>query len=129
MDQTTSATVLLTDDDAPVRTVLTYVLEAAGFRVLAASDGREAVDAVREHGGEIDAVLLDVVMPGMGGPEALPVLRDVRPDLPVVFFSGFDRTEVAEQLGSATAYTSFVPKPCPNDELVAELRRAIASRR
>lgn len=123
------ATVLLTDDDRGVRTVFTYVLEAAGFRVFQAANGQEAIDVVREHGPAIDVVLLDVMMPVMDGPEALPALRSAEPDLPVVFFSGFDRNAVADHLASATAHTSFVRKPCGKEELVAELHRAVASRR
>jgi two-component system, cell cycle sensor histidine kinase and response regulator CckA len=122
------STVLVTDDDLGVRTLISFVLERAGFRVLQAGNGREAVDVVRARGAEVDAVLLDVMMPEMNGPEALPHLRDAHPDLPVVFFSGFDRNEVADQLVAPSAYTSFVPKPCDNDELVAELRRAVATR-
>jgi two-component system, cell cycle sensor histidine kinase and response regulator CckA len=123
-----SSTVLVTDDDLGVRTLISFVLERAGFRVLQAGNGREAIDVVRARGAEVDAVLLDVMMPEMNGPEALPHLRDAHPDLPVVFFSGFDRNEVADQLVSPSAYTAFVPKPCDNDELVAELRRAVATR-
>jgi two-component system, cell cycle sensor histidine kinase and response regulator CckA len=127
-EQTTAATVLFTDDDLGVRTVLTFVLERAGFQVVHAGDGEEAVARVREHGDAIDVVLLDVMMPVMDGREALPLLRAEQPDLPVVFFSGFDRNEVAEQLASSSAYTSFLPKPTDHGELVAELHRAIASR-
>jgi two-component system, cell cycle sensor histidine kinase and response regulator CckA len=123
-----TSTVLVTDDDLGVRTLVSFVLERAGFRVLQASSGREAVDVVRERGGEVDAVLLDVMMPEMNGPEALPHLRDAHPDLPVVFYSGFDRNEVADHLVAPSAYTSFVPKPCDNAELVSELRRAAATR-
>jgi two-component system, cell cycle sensor histidine kinase and response regulator CckA len=123
------STVLLTDDDLGVRTLIGFVLERAGFRVLQAGTGREALDVVRQRGQEVDAVLLDVMMPEMNGPEALPHLRNERPDLPVVFFSGFDRNQVADHLLAPSAYTSFVPKPCDNDELVAELRRAIDSSR
>jgi two-component system, cell cycle sensor histidine kinase and response regulator CckA len=126
---TTTSTVLVTDDDLGVRTLVSFVLERAGFRVLQAGNGREAIDVVRARGDEVDAVLLDVMMPEMNGPEALPRLRDVHPDLPVVFYSGFDRNEVADHLVAPSAYTSFVPKPCDNAELVAELRRAVETRR
>jgi CheY-like chemotaxis protein len=122
------STVLITDDDLGVRTLISFVLERAGFRVLQAANGREALEVVRDRGAEVDAVLLDVRMPVMNGPEALPRLRDAHPDLPVVFFSGFDRNEVADHLVAPSAYTSFVPKPCDNDELVAELQRAVATR-
>lgn len=123
-----AATILVVDDDPGVRTVVTLVLERGGYSVLAAENGREAVDAVAEHGDRIDAVLLDVMMPVMDGHEALPAMRELYPDLPVVLFSGFDRNEVAEHLGDPEAYTSFVPKPFRNDDLVAEISRAVDSR-
>jgi CheY-like chemotaxis protein len=125
---TPAATILVVDDDPGVRTVVSFVLEREGYGVLACANGREAVDAVAEHGHRIDAVLLDVMMPVMDGHEALPAMRHLRPDLPVVLFSGFDRNEVADHLRDPQAYTSFVPKPFRNDELVAELRRAIDRR-
>lgn len=125
---TRTATVLVVDDDPGVRTLVGFVLERDGYGVIAAANGREAVEAVAEHGEDIDVVLLDVMMPVMDGHEALPAMRDLRPDLPVVFFSGFDHNEVAEHLRDPQAYTSFVPKPFRNDDLVAELRLAIDSR-
>lgn len=117
--------VLVADDDAGVRALVRIVLRRAGYTVLEARTGREALDTVRGRGEVLDAVLLDVMMPEMNGHEALPELRRARPDLPVVFFSGFDVNEVAEHLASPGAYTAFVPKPFENDELVAEVRRAV----
>lgn len=122
-------TVLVADDDAGVRALAAILLRRSGYTVIEATTGREALGAVREHGRELDAVLLDIMMPEMNGPEALPELRAQHPDLPVVFFSGFDRNEVAEQLAAPSAYTSFVPKPFENEELVTEVARAVDSRR
>jgi CheY-like chemotaxis protein len=127
MSAVNDATILVADDDAGVRLVVTIMLERAGFTVVQATTGREAVDRVRDHGGRLDAVLLDVMMPEMNGHEALPAMRDLRPDLPVVFFSGFDRSEVADHLLAPSAYTSFLPKPFETAELVAAVGRAVAS--
>jgi CheY-like chemotaxis protein len=125
---TLTATILVVDDDPGVRTVVALVLRRAGCQVLTAENGREAVDAVAEHGDRIDAVLLDIMMPVMDGHEALAAMRGRYPDLPVVLFSGFDRNEVAEHLSDPQAYTSFVPKPFRNEDLIAELCRAVDSR-
>jgi two-component system, cell cycle sensor histidine kinase and response regulator CckA len=119
---------LVTDDDIGVRSLISFVLERAGSTVVQAGTGREAVAVVRERCADIDAVLLDVMMPEMNGPEALPVIRGECPGLPVVFFSGFDRNEVADHLVDPPAYTSFVPKPCEHAELIAEMQRAVGSR-
>jgi CheY-like chemotaxis protein len=122
-------TILVTDDDLGVRMVIGLLLEQAGSTVVEAGDGQEAVGIVQRRCRDIDAVLLDVMMPRLNGPEALPGLRAACPGLPVVFFSGFDRNAVADQLVDPTGYTSFLPKPCDRDTLVAELRRAADRRR
>jgi two-component system, cell cycle sensor histidine kinase and response regulator CckA len=127
-DPTTRATVLVADDDHGVRTLVRMLLQRAGYAVVQAASGREAYEAVRERGHEVDVVLLDVMMPEMDGHEALPAMRSVDPDMPVVFFSGFDQTEVAEHLTGVGAYTSFIPKPFEKDELLEELDRALRSR-
>lgn len=129
MSDANDAVILVADDDAGVRMVVTIMLQRAGFTVVHASTGREAVDRVRERGGRVDAVLLDVMMPEMNGHEALPAMRELRPDLPVVFFGGFDRSEVVDHLVAPSAYTSFLPKPFETAELVEAVGRAVASAR
>ena len=120
--------VVIIDDQAMVRAGFGALLNAQdGIEVVGdAADGVEAVARARTF--EPDVVLMDIMMPEMNGHEALGALREARPDLPVVFFSGFDGNEVAEHLAQASAYTSFMPKPFDNEELLAEIRRAIESR-
>ncbi len=122
-------TVLVADDDTGVRSLARILLRRAGYEVLEATTGREALWEMERHGDVVDVVLLDVMMPEMNGHEALDELRRTHPDVPVVFFSGFDQTEVAEHLAAPTAYTSFMPKPFENEELVDEIARAAASGR
>ena len=124
-----NATILVADDDAGVRKLVTFLLRRSGYTIIEAVNGREAVDTVGERGGDLGAVLLDVMMPEMNGHEALPAMRELRPDLPVVFFSGFDQNEVAEHLTGSSAYTSFVPKPFDNRGLIEEIQRAVDSGR
>src|SRR4051794_25915869 len=80
--------VLVADDEVYVRAMLDAVLRRAGMRVWLAAGGGEAVAILREHGGAIDVALLDVRMPGVGGPEALRRMRELRPGLPCVFMTG-----------------------------------------
>jgi two-component system, cell cycle sensor histidine kinase and response regulator CckA len=122
-------TVLVADDDPGVRTLVALILRRAGYTVVQASNGRQACESVQGGDTEFDAALLDVMMPEMTGQEALPIMRTADPDLPVVFFSGFDHTEVADHLADPSAYTSFIPKPFENADLVDEIARAIRSRR
>jgi two-component system, cell cycle sensor histidine kinase and response regulator CckA len=121
-------TVLVADDDHGVRTLVRMLLQRAGYAVVQAASGREAYETMRERGHEVDVVLLDVMMPEMDGHEALPAMRSIDPGMPVVFFSGFDQTEVAEHLADADAYTSFIPKPFEKEELLGEIDRALRSR-
>ena len=121
-------TVLIAEDEDGVRALLVVLLRRAGFEVIPTTTGREALEVVEERGGDVDAALLDVMMPDMNGPEALPAMRGASPGLPVVFVSGFGHDEVAEHLGDPSAYTSFLAKPFENVALVEEVQRAGDSR-
>jgi two-component system cell cycle sensor histidine kinase/response regulator CckA len=83
-----SGTVLVVDDELPVRVVASRMLELAGFQVVLAENGARAVELLEERGEAIQAVLLDAVMPVMSGHATFGELRRRRPDLPVLFFSG-----------------------------------------
>lgn len=121
-------TVLVVEDEPDVRVIQRLFLQRAGFEVREAANGAEAVEVLRAAPDEIDAVLLDVMMPVMTGHDTLPALRAIDPDLPVVFCSGYDRGEVAEHIARPGAYTAFLPKPFERGDLVAELQRAVAAR-
>lgn len=125
----TGPTVLVVDDERDVRTVARLMLKRAGYDVVEASNGREAVDAVAAGSDRIDVVLLDVMMPEMDGHTALPAMREHVADLPVVFFSGYGRSEVAVHLEGDGPYTSFLGKPFDKKALVAEIRRALEGTR
>jgi two-component system, cell cycle sensor histidine kinase and response regulator CckA len=128
-DAPSRATVLVADDDAGVRALVRILLQRAGYTVVQAASGREAFHAIRDRGHELDAVLLDVMMPEMDGHETLPAMRSIDPGMPVVFFSGFDQTEVAEHLTGTGAYTAFIPKPFEKEELIEAVELAVQSRR
>lgn len=122
-----SRTVLIVDDERDVRTVARIMLERAGYNVVEAANGREAVESLRTRPGDVDVVLLDIMMPEMGGREALPALRAVVPTLPVVFFSGYDRNEVASALEPEGPHTSFIAKPFSKADLISEIERAVST--
>lgn len=121
-------TVLIVEDEADVRQVVGLLLRRDGYRVLEAADGEEAL-VVLDAEPDVDLILLDVMMPRMTGPEAFPAIRERSPGMPVVFFSGYDRTEIAPLLQSSGAFTEFVGKPFSNRELLAVIRRGIATSR
>ena len=82
------ATVLVVEDDQQVRTIARRALIEAGFQVLEAQDGNQALSVVADHD-QIDIVLTDLAMPELGGRELAPRLSGIRPQLPVIFMSGY----------------------------------------
>jgi PAS domain S-box-containing protein len=112
-------TLLLVEDEAGVRAVAAKVLRAQGYRVLEAGDGVEALALAQAHGATIDAVITDVVMPRMGGPELVRHLCALRPALPMLFMSGHvDASVSGRELPTGAA---FLPKPFVPEAL----RRAV----
>lgn len=82
-------TILVVDDEAPVRSIATNMLGFLGYRVLEAGDGQQALDIILRSGEKIDAVLLDIYMPKLSGRDTFKELRSVGNDVPVVVCSGF----------------------------------------
>jgi signal transduction histidine kinase len=103
------ATVLLVEDETPLRKLISQVLKSAGHTVLEAASGDEALALSARHAGTIDLLLTDVIMPGMNGPELVARLRGRRPSMTIVFMSGYDKELVGKQDLGASA--SFLPKP------------------
>ncbi len=118
-------TILLIDDERVVRTVAESVLGHAGFKTLSASDGVEGVEMVRSHGEDIALVLLDLTMPKMSGSDTLRVIRQVRPELPVVICSGYllDLDDFADEVGILPE--GLIQKPYKVAELPTVVREVI----
>jgi len=87
------------------------ILGGYGYRVLQASNGDEALNIRRKHDGPIHLVLTDVIMPGMNGPELAKTLRDQRPDLRVLYMSGYAAEELDLE-AELNERAVFVAKPC-----------------
>jgi CheY-like chemotaxis protein len=82
-------TVLVAEDQTSVRRFVKRTLERCGYKVMAAEDGRTAIEIAREHSGSIDLLLTDIVMPGVTGPEAAQMILTSRPDMRVVYMSAY----------------------------------------
>ena len=117
--------VLFVDDDASVLDVGTRILESGGFRVIAASDGHDALHAYKEHSTEIDCVVLDLTMPGMGGEDTYEELRRLHCDVPVILGSGYFHAELREQFKDA-GFAAVLQKPYRSDHLVGAVATAIS---
>jgi len=93
-------TILLADDDASVLETFANMLESIGYRVLQARNGREAVEMFRQHAEEIDLVILDMVMPEMKGYQVAERIRDIDPDIRLLFATGYDSSpDVGDKVG------------------------------
>jgi CheY-like chemotaxis protein len=117
-------TILLVEDEAAVRALAKKVLSLKGYRVLDASDGAIALRIAASHVGEIDLVLTDVAMPNLGGRGMVEELRELSPDLRVLFMSGYPREEVFGDKASADR-TPYLQKPFTSDTLYSEVRAAL----
>ena len=121
-----SGTVLVVDDEAPVRAVAGTILRAKGFQVLDAADGREGIATFHAHRAEIANVLLDLTMPGLGGEEVLRQIRQVAPSLPVILTSGYTDPESLSGIDT-DPHTRFLSKPYRVADLVGLLRECLPS--
>jgi CheY-like chemotaxis protein len=117
-------TILLVDDDRAVRFIATRTLEEAGYRVVEAGDGVEALRYFLEDSQRFDALVTDVVMPRMPGTLLATRVRATRPSLPILLMSGYSPAEMLDH-GVAAPHTCVVPKPFDPDQLLAAVRRIL----
>jgi PAS domain S-box-containing protein len=120
-----TGTILLVDDEEPVRMVAGRMLERCGFGVLHARDGLEALELFRAHAAEIVCVLLDLAMPRMDGEETFSELRRIQPDVRVVLASGYSDEEVAQRFQSS-GLAGLIEKPYRLEALASKLREVLA---
>jgi len=117
-------TILLVEDEDAIRELAGEVLAAAGFEVLTARDGREALDVAQGATGAIRLVVTDVVMPHMGGIELVAALASVLPDAAIVYMSGYSETVVRGEARFAEG-TGFLQKPFTPQDLVSKARESL----
>jgi PAS domain S-box-containing protein len=116
-----SETVLVVEDDESVRDLTVAILKNQGYRVLIARNGEEALRISQEHVGPIRLLLTDVVMPQMSGRDLAERLRALRPELRVLFMSGYTDETIARH-GLLDAGVAFLSKPLTLDALVRKVR-------
>ncbi|HEU4700312.1 MAG TPA: response regulator [Gemmatimonadales bacterium] len=115
---------LVCDDEELVRNVAVAVLESEGLTVVQAENGEQAIKVVQRVGAELSVVLLDLAMPVMDGEEAVPHLRALRPDLPIVVMTGLGDLDARARL-TRLGLDSFLSKPFTIERLVAAVRAAL----
>jgi CheY-like chemotaxis protein len=116
-----SETVLLVEDDANLRALAVRVLKECGYQVLVASEGVEALSIAADPDMKIDAVVTDIVMPGMNGRELVEKLQESRPGLNFLLMSGYTNDEVVRR-GVLEGETPFLQKPFTPTQFARKIR-------
>ncbi len=119
-----SETILLAEDNEDVRNLAVRVLKKGGYQVLIASDGHEAVEIFQEHADEVDLVMLDLVMPRLGGREAGEKILQIMPGIRILFASGYDPTSVGKEI-QGLADGDLLMKPFGIPDLLAKVREIL----
>ena len=116
-------TVLVVDDEDIVRRMASMALERGGFRAIQANNGAEALDRLRANAG-ISLVILDLTMPVLSGEQAIPLIRNLSPRIPILLSSGFGESEVARRFASADI-SGVLQKPYTARTLLAKVAEAL----
>ncbi len=118
-------TILVVEDQEPLRRIVSEMLEDAGYEVLTASDGAEALAVSDGYRGELHVLLTDLVMPGMSGRDLAARIARARPDVAVVLMSGYPKDTSG---AAAPPESAILHKPFSRSELLGRIRSALAGR-
>jgi len=119
-------TILVVEDEAPLREVIHRILTTSGYRVLLADSGPAALELAASCGQRIDVLLTDVVMPQMLGKELVERITATRPDIRVLYMSGYAQPVLASQ-GTLDADVALIEKPFTKSQLLTALRHRLAA--
>ena len=117
-------TILVVDDEKSNATVMGEILESLGYRVLIAGSGQQAIAVYMEKGKEVDLVLLDMIMPGMGGGRTFDALRSIDPVVKVILCSGYSADGEARQILDRGC-NGFIQKPFRIANITGMIREVI----
>jgi two-component system cell cycle sensor histidine kinase/response regulator CckA len=123
-DLTGTATILLVEDEEAVRAFAARALTSRGYKVHEAASGLDALEVMKEAGGAIDLVVSDVVMPELDGPSLLRELRKTRPDLKIIFISGYAEDAFRKNLPEGEKF-HFLPKPFSLKQLAVAVKETL----
>ena len=125
-DLTGEGTILLVEDEVPVRIFASRALSNKGYKILEAENAEEGLKIIHEHDGKIDLVISDVIMPGMTGPEMVKEIQKDHPDLKIIFMSGYTE-DAFVGTGLENQDLNFLQKPFNLKDLAAIVKKVINS--
>lgn len=120
-------TVLVVEDEPALRVVVMLILRRVGFHVLVAENGHDALAVAQAFEGRIDLVITDVILPRLGARDMVARLKEVRPDVRVLYMSGHSDTEILRRRGLLDDARMFLKKPFTASELVDAAHAALRS--
>jgi two-component system cell cycle sensor histidine kinase/response regulator CckA len=121
VDLTGQGTILLVEDEAPVRIFSNSALVSKGYTVLEAENATKALEIVKDHGKEIDVIISDVVMPGMSGPDMVKEITKKHKDVKIIFISGYGEDAFIESFGDERKF-NFLSKPYSLKQLATKVK-------
>ena len=120
--KTASWCVLVVDDESVVRRLVCTMLERAGFAVVEAGSGAEALNLFQQHRSRINLLLTDIIMPGMAGTELVENISKMNANIPVLFMSAF-----CDRLDPRMERFVCIAKPFTNEELIGTVQKALVN--
>ncbi len=121
---TGSASILVVDDEEILRELMKEILEDLGYEVLLASDGQEAIELYRKYLAKIDLVIVDMIMPKMGGRETYQELKKINPKVKTLLASGYSRDAAAQEILDL-GVNDFLHKPFSLEEISKKVRKVL----
>jgi two-component system cell cycle sensor histidine kinase/response regulator CckA len=118
-------TILVVDDEPEIRKLVTAMLTQNGYRVLSADTGENAIRLFRNNS-NTDLLLTDVVAPGMSGPMIADQIAELKPDIKVLFMSGYDGTQVVQRYVVEKGYSLLI-KPFTMEQLARKVQDVFAA--
>jgi two-component system cell cycle sensor histidine kinase/response regulator CckA len=120
-DLTGRGTILLVEDETPVRIFAARALRNKGYTVLEADCAETAIDLMRQHGQDVQVIVTDVIMPGMNGPTMIDQLVPIYPHVKVIFISGYAEDVFVNNYGSERSF-NFLAKPFTLKQLASKIK-------
>jgi len=116
--------ILIVDDEEPLRILTKEILESRGYKVLLAENGARAIEVYRERRQDISLVILDMVMPIMGGREAFLEMKTINPRIKAILSTGYSRDGKAKKILDS-GVSGFIQKPYQPNALLSTIRNVL----